>query len=205
MTDKKAIRQQYREKRLNLPAYRQQLASYAIAEKVLRKVSAIQRAETIAFYIAQEGEIDLLPLMLYCLKQGRQCYLPVLDKPEENKLCFARWIPGQSMSQNKFGIAEPVVPSHHILSAADMDLIFMPLVAFDGSGNRLGMGGGYYDRTLAESDKECSGSSSQKPFLVATGHDVQYIPHLPRDSWDIIPDITVTPGHFIRPLTLDNT
>ncbi len=151
MTDKKAIRQQYREKRSNLPAYRQQLASYAIAKKVLRKVSAIQEAKTIAFYVAQEGEIDLLPLMLYCLQQGRQCYLPVLDSPGENKLSFAEWVPGQAMSQNKFGIAEPVVPHHRLLSVTEMDLIFMPLVAFDADGNRLGMGGGYYDRTLAES------------------------------------------------------
>jgi len=200
MTDKKAIRQQYRRKRLDLPAYRQQLASVAIAEKVLRKISALQHAETIAFYIANEGEIDLLPLMLYCLKQGRQCFLPVLDSPEKNKLSFAEWVPGQTLSQNKFGIAEPMAPQHRLLTAAEMDLIFMPLVAFDSDGNRLGMGGGYYDRTLAEDVKDIPGKASPGPFLVATGHDVQYIPHLPRDPWDVIPHITITPGHFIRPL-----
>jgi len=202
MTDKKAIRQLFRKKRSALPAYRQQLASYAIADKVLRKISAMQRARTIAFYIAKEGEIDLLPLMLHCLKQGRQCYLPVLESPDEKKLRFAEWVLGQAMSLNKFGITEPDVPRHHLLSAAEMDLIFMPLVAFDDCGNRLGMGGGYYDRTLAQCHGE-SAMSSKKPFLVATGHDVQYIPQLPHDAWDIIPHITITPGHFIRPLRLD--
>jgi len=204
MTDKKAIRQQLRKKRSALPAYRQQLASYAIADKILRKISAIQRAGTIAFYIAKEGEIDLLPLMLYCLKQGRQCYLPVLESPGNKMLSFAEWAPGQAMSQNKYGIAEPVVPHRHLLPAAEMDLIFMPLVAFDDLGNRLGMGGGYYDRTLSQCYGD-SATSSQKPFLVATGHDVQYVPQLPHDRWDIIPHITITPGHFIRPNRLDGT
>ncbi len=203
MTDKKAIRQQYRKKRSALPAYRQKLASYAIADKVLRKISAIRRAGTIAFYIPNEGEIDLFPLMLHCLKHGRQCYLPVLECPDEKKLLFAEWVPGQVMKKNKYGIAEPVVPHHHLLSAAEMDLIFMPLVAFDDSGNRLGMGGGYYDRTLAECCFGGSATLSKKPFLVATGHDVQYIPQLPNDTWDIIPHITISPAHFIQPLRLD--
>ena len=199
MTDKKAIRQQFRKKRSSLPAYRQQLASYAIAAKVLRKISAIRRAGTIAFYIPNEGEINLLPLMFHCLKQGQHCYFPVLECPDEKKLSFAEWVPGQAMKQNKYGIAEPVVPHSHLLSAAEMDLIFMPLVAFDDNGNRLGMGGGYYDRTLAECCYGDSANSSQKPFLVATGHDVQYIPQLPHDTWDIIPHITITPAHFIQP------
>lgn len=199
MPDKKAIRQQFRKKRSALPAYRQQLASYAIADKILRKVSAIHRAGTIAFYITNDGEIDLLPLMLHCLKQGQHCYLPVLENPAEKKLSFAEWVPGQAMALNKYGIVEPAVPHHHLLSAAEMDLIFMPLVAFDDSGNRLGMGGGYYDRTLAENGHDGSATSLRKPYLVATGHDVQYIPQLPHDTWDIIPHMTITPGHFIHP------
>ena len=86
-----------------------------------------------------------------------------------------------------------------------MDLVFMPLVAFDDCGNRLGMGGGYYDRTLAEC---CSPGIKHKgrlefsascPRLVATGHDIQHAPKLPRESWDIIPDLTITPARVIKP------
>ncbi|MEA1889303.1 MAG: 5-formyltetrahydrofolate cyclo-ligase [Pseudomonadota bacterium] len=199
MTDKKAIRQQFRKKRSALPAYRQHLASYAITDKVLRKISALKNAATIAFYVAKDGEIDLLPLMLHCIKHGRQCYLPVLVNPDEKTLRFAEWIPGRDMAHNKYGIPEPVVPHHHLLPASEMDLIFMPLVAFDACGNRLGMGGGYYDRTLAECCYGGSATKTKKPFLVAAGHDVQYIPELPHDTWDIIPHITITPAHFIQP------
>lgn len=205
MTDKIAIRQQVRKKRSSLPAFRQHLASFALARRILLNVSAIHHVDRIAFYLAQDGEIDLLPLMVHCFKQGRRCYLPVLGTPDDKKLDFAEWTPGQTMLQNLYGIAEPAVPQHQLLSAADMQVIFMPLVAFDACGNRLGMGGGYYDRSLAEC---CSPGSSRttrarhsnrRPLLVATGHDIQHVPHLPHDSWDIIPDITITPGRIIKP------
>jgi len=196
--DKMAIRLQMRKKRSALPAKRQQLASFALAKKVLRNIPAIHRADRIAFYLSQDGEIDLLPLMSHCYKKGRQCFLPVLDPTTENTLRFAEWTPDRVMSKNKYGIAEPVVPEQQRLSAGKMELIFMPLVAFDACGHRLGMGGGYYDRSLSV----CSNNenSSAKPLLVATGHDIQHATQLPHDPWDIIPDITITPGHIIKPL-----
>ena len=205
MTDKIAIRQQIRKKRASLPAFRQHLASLALVRRILANVSAIHHADRVSFYLAQDGEIDLLPLMVHCFKQGKRCYLPVLGTRDNKKLDFAEWEPKKPMSYNRYGIAEPITHHRQRLNAADMDLIFMPLVAFDASGNRLGMGGGYYDRSLAEC---CSSGSSttalklnsgKRPVLVATGHDIQYTPHLPRDSWDIVPDMTITPGHIIRP------
>lgn len=205
MIDKTAIRQQFRIKRSALPAFRQHLASFALTRKILLHVSSIHRADRISFYLAQDGEIDLLPLMLHCLRQGRRCFLPVLGTTDDKKLSFAEWLPGQPMLKNRFGIPEPATHRHQLSSAADMDLVFMPLVAFDDCGNRLGMGGGYYDRTLAEC---CSPGIKHKgrlefsascPRLVATGHDIQHTPKLPRESWDIIPDLTITPARVIKP------
>lgn len=205
MTDKIAIRQQIRKKRASLPAFRQHLASLALVRRILSNVNAIHHADRIAFYLAQDGEIDLLPLMVHCFNQGRRCYLPVLGTPDNKKLNFAEWTPRQPMSYNRYGIAEPIVNHRQRLTAAEMGLIFMPLVAFDANGNRLGMGGGYYDRSLAEC---CSSGSSatalnvntgKRPVLIATGHDIQYIRYLPHDSWDIVPDMTITPGRIIKP------
>lgn len=192
-----AIRKQMRKMRSALHAHQQQLASLALTEKVLQHISAIDHADRIAFYLTQDGEIDLLPLMIHCYKQGRQCFLPVLDNARKNALKFAEWAPDRVMSKNIYGIAEPLVPEQQLLPASDMELIFMPLVAFDACGRRLGMGGGYYDRSLADCSK--NGNSSAKPLLVATGHDFQYVPHLPLESWDIIPDITITPERIIKP------
>ncbi|MCK5359218.1 MAG: 5-formyltetrahydrofolate cyclo-ligase [Gammaproteobacteria bacterium] len=195
-TDKMVIRQQVRKKRSALPDYQQKIASAALSEQVLDKISEVHQAGRIAFYLSQDGEIGLGPLMDHCYKNGRQCFLPVLDSTRENELKFAEWTPDTSMSKNKYGIAEPVVPESQLLPAGDMQLIFMPLVAFDDSGQRLGMGGGYYDRSLAA----CSNSSdvTAKPLLVATGHDFQFVPKLPHESWDITPDITITPDRIIR-------
>jgi 5-formyltetrahydrofolate cyclo-ligase len=198
-SDKMAVRQQMRKIRSALPADQQHLASSAVTKKILRHITAIHRADRIAFYLSQDGEIDLLPLMIHCYKLGKQCFLPVLDSTRENILIFAEWGPDRVMSTNKYGIAEPVVPVQQLLSASDMELIFMPLVAFDASGHRLGMGGGYYDRSLSICLN--NENSAAKPFLVATGHDIQYVAQLPHDPWDIIPDITITPGHIIKPLT----
>ena len=197
-SDKMAIRQQMRKKRSALPAHRQHLASSALAKKVLGNIPAMHHADRIAFYLSQDGEIHLLPLMSHCYKQGRQYFLPVLDPTTENTLRFAEWTPDRIMSKNKYGIAEPVVPEQQLLSAGDMELIFMPLVAFDACGHRLGMGGGYYDRSLADCSKGTD--SSANPLLVATGHDIQYVPHLPHDNWDITPDITITPDRIIKPV-----
>jgi 5-formyltetrahydrofolate cyclo-ligase len=204
-TDKIAIRQQIRNRRSALPAYRQRLASFALARRVLFNVPALHRTDRIAFYLAQDGEIDLLPLMLHCIRINRRCYLPVLGDRDEKKLSFAEWSPGLIMAENRYGIPEPAVHSHLLLPASDMGLIFMPLVAFDDRGNRLGMGGGYYDYTLAEycntniKHRNRNRHARQCPVLVATAHDIQHVSKLPRESWDIIPDITITPGRIIRP------
>jgi len=196
-TDKMIIRQQMRKIRSALPAYQQSIASSALTKKVLDQIPTIHHAGRIAFYLNQDGEIDLGPLMNHCYKQGRKCFLPVLDSTREYELKFAEWTPDSAMSKNKYGIAEPVVPALQLRTASEMHLIFMPLVAFDASGQRLGMGGGYYDRSLAA----CSNSSdvTAKPLLVATGHDFQFVPMLPQESWDITPDITITPDRIIKP------
>lgn len=198
ITDKISLRREIREKRASLPAFRQHLASFSLARRVVLATPRINHAKKMAFYLAQEGEISLLPLIAYCLRLRRQCFLPVLSGSNENTLGFARWIPGEPMSVNRFGIAEPHVSQHELFSAAEMDIIFMPLVAFDTMGHRLGMGGGYYDRSLAA----CSSSEpyvKKRPLLVATGHDIQCVPEIPVEDWDIVPDITVTPGGIIRP------
>ncbi len=129
----------------------------------------------------------------------------MLRPDKDNVLGFAEWMPGDLMSYNRFGIAEPVVPPHHLLTASEMDIIFMPVVGFDDSGNRLGMGGGYYDRSLAD----CCGegrreSSAHRPYLVAVAHDVQHVPALHHEPWDIIPDMLITPNRVIRQNSMNN-
>ena len=81
------------------------------------------------------------------------------------------------LKANRFGIAEPDLPASQLLPATRLDIIVVPLVAFDGHGNRLGMGGGFYDRSLAD-------SSGHSPLLIGYAHDLQQVNQLPARPWD---------------------
>jgi 5-formyltetrahydrofolate cyclo-ligase len=102
---------------------------------------AFMRAGRVAAYLANDGEIDPARLVQRAWTSGRQVYLPVLvDRPRPT-LRFAPYEPGTRFTRNRFGIPEPDVPRRTLLPARALDLLLLPLVAFDGHGNRLGMGG----------------------------------------------------------------
>lgn len=82
------------------------------------------------------------------------------------------------MIKNRFAITEPLLDIRHIVPINELDIIFTPLVAFDKQGNRLGMGGGFYDRTLQ--------NWQQQSFIpVGLAHRCQEVDELPVESWDI--------------------
>lgn len=194
MADKSRLRRKLREKRRNLPAFRQKLASQALTRRALAIIPGIDTASRIAFFIAADGETDLMPLIRKLRTRGASCYLPVLDDNYENRLEFALYTPGEKMTLNRFGIPEPHALGRQRHNYRKMDIIFMPTVGFDDQGRRLGMGGGFYDRTLSTIRL----THRRTPLLVAVAHDIQYTPQLPDEPWDIHPDITLTPARIIR-------
>lgn len=93
---------------------------------------------------------------------------------------------------NRYGILEPRLNVLDVLPANQLDVICTPLVAFDGSGQRLGMGGGYYDRTLAPWYQSGNGA---KPVGIA--HDCQRVETLPVEAWDVpLPEILTPSRHW---------
>lgn len=100
---------------------------------------------------------------------------------------------GQKLINNQFGIPEPL-PSSHSISPQDLDMVILPLVSFDRFGGRLGMGGGFYDRTFAFR-KENSGI---KPILLGVAHSCQESERLSLDVWDIPLDVIVTDRHIFK-------
>ncbi len=147
----------------------------------------IRKAQYIATYIAADGELDPSGLLISPL--GRQWYLPVLRPKPHVKLWFARFQPGQKMRDNRFGIPEPALKHRQIRPPWALDLILMPLVGFDAECNRLGMGGGFYDRTLAYLKHRRLWA---KPLLVGVAHECQKIDRLPVRDWDIPLDHVIT-------------
>lgn len=109
----------------------------------------------------------------------KNCYLPILGPGEEKFLDFARYRPNDPLHRNRYQILEPANKEN--ISPEKLDLVFTPLVGFDLQGSRLGMGGGYYDKTFEFLIKK----SYHKPILIGFGYEKQLVERLPRDVWDV--------------------
>lgn len=169
------IRKTMRAKRLALSECEQHQAAQSLISQALVLVEQYQ-PQTIAFYLPFNGEISPLPLMHTLQKQGRICALPVLHPFSPHYLQFYRYCSDADLAPNRFGILEPQLDCRHIVPLDEIEMIFVPLVACDKQHNRLGMGGGFYDRTLA-----------QMPNAISVGlaHRCQQIDQLPAESWDM--------------------
>ena len=171
------LRQQIRKTRANLTALQQQQAEDSITQQALAFIEE-RNAQHIALYVSFDGEISTDKLIKILWAQGKQVYLPVLHPFNPNHLLFLRYLPDTPMLKNKFSIWEPKLNVQNVLPLEELDILFTPLVAFDKQGNRLGMGGGFYDRTLQHWQKS--------PFIpVGLAHQCQQVEQLPTEAWDV--------------------
>lgn len=144
----------------------------------------------LALYLPNDGEVDPTLLISHLRKRGIHLYLPVLRPFVENRLWFVRLQPETRLFRNRFGIWEPETrsaahPSKRIPAWA-LDMVLMPLVGFDEQGGRLGMGGGFYDRSLSfKHTGNTPSGSSNKPALIGLAHDCQRVDKLELAPWDI--------------------
>jgi 5-formyltetrahydrofolate cyclo-ligase len=187
MQDKHALRRQLRDARKRLTTNQQRLASQRAARRLARLL-VFARAGRIAAYVARGGELDPAPALEQALRRGKRCYLPVLHPFEHNRLWFMPWDTGTVMQPNRFGIPEPK-SRYGRIAPRRLDVVLVPLVGFDLQGTRLGMGGGYYDRTFAF---RLRARHRRRPLLIGYAHACQQLQHLPRMPWDIALDWVVT-------------
>ncbi|AFN79681.1 5-formyltetrahydrofolate cyclo-ligase [Stutzerimonas nitrititolerans] len=183
-----ALRRQLRQMRRGLSASQQRLA----AQKLRRQLAhhpLFRRARHIAFYLPNDGEIDPRPLLRAAQKMGKATYLPLLKSWPRTRMVFQRIEPGERLRPNRFGIDEPRVSPARQRPVWALDLILMPLVGFDEHGGRLGMGGGFYDRSLAYRSMR---KKSHKPTLLGLAHECQKVDRLTLASWDVTLHATVT-------------
>ena len=171
------LRQQIRKTRANLTALQQQQAEDSITQQALALIEE-RNVQHIALYISFDGEISTDKLIKTLWAQDKYVYLPVLHPFNPNHLLFLRYLPDTPMLKNKFGIWEPKLSVQNVLPLDELDILFTPLVAFDKQGNRLGMGGGFYDRTLQH---------WQKTSFIPVGlaHQCQQVEQLPTEVWDV--------------------
>lgn len=145
----------------------------------------------IAGYWAHAGELPLNLAIAPLAARGQQFHLPVIGPAR--RLRFAPWATGAEVSPNRYGIPEPTVQST-LLSPEELDMVLLPLLGFDRQGNRLGFGGGYYDRSFAFlKDRQ----RPTTPLLVGVGYAFQELPGIDAQAWDIALDYVATDRELI--------
>lgn len=141
-----------------------------------------RNSRRIACYLSHDGELDLMPLIQRAWRDKKQVYLPVLHAPYVDRLLFARYTPQSILGNNRFGIPEPALAARERISPMHLDLVLTPLVGFDCQGHRLGMGGGFYDRSFAFLRHR---QFWHKPRLVGCAYQFQEVAHIESRSWDV--------------------
>ena len=180
--DRATVRQQLRQRRRDLTAATRIAAAEALAGRILA-LPFLPRQGHVAGYWAMDGEIGLHALQLR-LPPGLVYCLPLLHG---DSLRFAPWRAGDPLVTNRFGIPEPDVEPTSALPASEMALVAMPLVGFDANGTRLGMGGGWYDRSFAFRQ-----TSPAPPWLVGVGFEAQRVDKIDVEAWDVRADAICT-------------
>ncbi|MEW6331915.1 MAG: 5-formyltetrahydrofolate cyclo-ligase [Pseudomonadota bacterium] len=180
-TEKSELRRSLRARRNALTPDDQRLAAKRLAAH-LAGTRLFLTSHRIACYLPNDGEIDTAAVIEHIRRLRKTCYLPVLSRLSHDRLWFAEAGPETKLSPNRFGIPEPVVKSRELIRAQELDLILMPLVGFDDQGNRLGMGGGFYDRSLEFLRHR---NHWRKPHLLGIAYDFQRVNGLAPDPWDV--------------------
>lgn len=157
--------------------------------KQLAQQPLFRRARHISLYLPTDGEIDPRVLLRAAQRRGKATYLPVLSAWPRTKMVFQRIRPGEKLIPNRFRILEPRHNLARQRKVWALDLILLPLVGFDDVGGRLGMGGGFYDRSLAYLARR---KTWRKPTLLGLAHECQKVERLAQASWDVPLQGTVT-------------
>lgn len=187
-SSKTELRKQLRAKRAQLSQDAQRRAARGAMVHVI-STRLFRASRRIACYLPTDGEIDPSRIIERVWRAGKTAYLPVLSRLPHDRLWFAPAAPGMELVPNRYGILEPRVPARELVRAEQLDLILLPLVAFDADGNRLGRGVGFYDKSLAFLRGR---RFLRKPHLLGLAHDFQRVPSLPTDPWDVPLDGIVT-------------
>lgn len=180
MLSRRQQRAHIREMRRSLSDAQRREASAGLCERV-RGMAVFARSRHIAGFLAFDGEIDVSLLLRHAISSGKSVYLPIL-LGSKSAMAFAPYRLDEALRRNDFGILEPDVDKTQWLPARALDLVLTPLVAFDDNGNRLGVGGGFYDRTFAFLN---TGPATAQTRLLGVAYEFQRLSGIEKQPWDV--------------------
>jgi 5-formyltetrahydrofolate cyclo-ligase len=182
--DLQTLRKKIRAERIALTENIRQEISFKITN-IVRKLEIFNNSKTIAIYIPFNGEVDSTSLINHIWQECKQCYIPLIKK---DAMFFIQYKKEDPLIKNYCGILEPIFDPDKLISPEKLDLVITPLVGFDSQGNRLGTGGGYYDRTFAF----LKNPLRHRPYLLGIAYEFQKLEQLIPQEWDIALDMVVT-------------
>lgn len=172
-----ALRQQLRSARRQLPMADRAIAEQAINQQLIRSLRCPQRLN-IAAYLPNDGEADIQPALHVAWHMGHAIWLPAIAQTGHH-MNFVRYTPNTKLCiEPRFGLLQPI--NEPLIKIPELQRIWLPLVGFDSNGNRLGMGGGFYDRTLFRWKNQ-----ALSPKLIGIGYRVQQCKTLVKRPWDV--------------------
>jgi 5-formyltetrahydrofolate cyclo-ligase len=181
---KRALRREVIARREALPQGERATASLAIAERVIALPEARDATAAMVFW-SFGSEVDSQPLIRRWEAQGKTVALPRIEGSDIVPVAFA---PGDATTETSFGAMEPA--EGRVLHPSELDLVIVPGVAFDRSGNRVGYGAGYYDRFLRRTRVGVP--------AVAIAFALQVVPEVPTGRADRRVDAIVTEAEVVR-------
>ena len=182
MTNQPTLRARYRSLRQHLDATSRTRKTQRINQR-LEALAVLTTGQRIAAYLASPEEASIDAFIDLAWQRQQSIFLPCIDT-KHGHMTFAQHHPNAPLKKNRFGLLEPADRTD-IAQARDLNCALVPLVAFDGHGNRLGMGGGYYDRFFAE--------PAERPTLIGVAFSEQKTTTpLPSEQWDVPLDMVVT-------------
>ena len=181
ITTKNEIRNKLKKKRILLSKNERDIASKSIYKKIITS-SIFLNSKKIAFYYPIKGEINPIPIMQEAFNRNKEVFLPVLTNFPKYQIKFQAFSFQNKIEKNKFQINQPRFNHVQTISPWAIDLVFVPLVAFDQNNNRLGMGMGYYDRKF---HYLLNRQRWIKPKLIGLAYDFQQIKTIKANSWDV--------------------
>lgn len=186
-----SLRSQLRRERRQISLFQQRQSENAILNR-LRQHPQFKYQHKIGLYLHAFGEIFTNKIIEYCFSQHKAVYLPMICNMNQHLvwvLITRQNYRNKRFLKHRLGMLQPMASRG--LAVSQLELLIMPLLACDPSGTRLGMGGGFYDRTLA--------SAPQLPYRLGLAHDFQLIQQpLMRQAWDQPLDELITPQASYR-------